>query len=174
MHITRYTDYSIRVLMHLGLKGGDLSTIQEIADSYRISRNHLMKVVYELNRKGYIETLRGKNGGMRLRRKPEAINLGELVRETEQDLAVVECFGSGNECLITPACVLKSVFGEALTAFLRVLDGYTLADLLPPQHRPRLAELLHIDAPGQVSEPAQQTSAASKRPPVRSSRGEKA
>lgn len=145
MHITRYSDYSIRVLMHLGLKGEELSTIQEISESYRISRNHLMKVVYDLGRRGYIETLRGKNGGIRLRRRPEDINLGALVRETEQDLAVAECFGSGNQCLITPACVLKSVFGEALAAFFKVLDGTTLADLLPAERRPQLARLLRID-----------------------------
>ena len=82
MHITRYTDYSLRVLIYLAVQGDRLATIQEIADSYDISKNHLMKVVHQLNKKGYIETIRGKKGGMRLHRAPSDINVGILVRET--------------------------------------------------------------------------------------------
>src|SRR5690625_3319328 len=102
MRITRYTDYSLRVLMYLANKGETLSTIAEIAASYDISRNHLMKVVQELNSKGYLIATRGKNGGLRLKGKPEDINVGALVRETEQDLDVVEGFGRNNQCVITP------------------------------------------------------------------------
>ena len=144
MHITRYTDYSLRVLVYLAVQGDELVTIQQIADSYEISRNHLMKVVHQLNKKGYIETVRGKKGGMRLQMAPGDINVGTLVRETEQDLSVVECFASGDACRITPVCGLKSMFGEALAAFLEVLDRYTLADIINDQHRPQLLRLLQI------------------------------
>ena len=92
MHITRYTDFSLRVLIYLAVQGDRLSTIKEIAESYDISKNHLMKIVHQLNRKGYIETVRGKNGGMRLQMAPRDINIGILVRETEEDLNIVECF----------------------------------------------------------------------------------
>ena len=144
MHITRYTDYSLRVLVYLAVQGEELATIQQIADSYEISKNHLMKVVHQLNKKGYIETVRGKKGGMRLQMAPEDINVGILVRETEQELCVVECFSSRNACRITPVCGLKSMFGEALAAFLEVLDRYTLADIIHDQHRPQLLRLLQI------------------------------
>ena len=144
MHITRYTDYSLRVLVYLAVQGEELATIQQIADSYEISKNHLMKVVHQLNKKGYIETVRGKKGGMRLQMAPGDINVGTLVRETEQDLSVVECFASGDACRITPVCGLKSMFGEALAAFLEVLDRYTLADIIHDQHRPQLLRLLQI------------------------------
>src|SRR5680860_557585 len=106
MHITRYTDYSLRVLIYLAVQGDRLTTIQEIADSYDISKNHLMKVVHQLNRKGYIETVRGKKGGMRLHMAPENINVGVLVRETEHDLSIVECYSSKKACKITPVVVL--------------------------------------------------------------------
>lgn len=144
MHITRYTDYSLRVLIYLAVRQDGLVTIQEIAESYGISRNHLMKVVHQLNRKDYIETVRGKSGGMRLHRHPNTINLGALVRETEQDLNIVECFSSDNQCVIAPVCGLKNVFAEALEAFLGVLDRYTLEDILPGHHKPQLLKLLQI------------------------------
>ncbi|MEQ9546803.1 MAG: Rrf2 family transcriptional regulator [Marinobacter sp.] len=144
MHITRYTDYSMRVLIYLAVQSDRLATIQEIADSYDISKNHLMKVVHQLNKKGYIETIRGKKGGIRLHLAPEEINVGVLVRETEQDMNIVECFSSGNACRITPVCGLKSMFAEALKAFLETLDKYTLADVVQSQHRPQLLRLLQI------------------------------
>ncbi|QSP94908.1 Rrf2 family transcriptional regulator [Marinobacter salinisoli] len=144
MHITRYTDYSLRVLIYLAVQNKRLTTIQEIADQYDISRNHLMKVVHQLNKRGYIETVRGKKGGMRLDREPTDINVGILVRETEQDLKMVECFSPKTNCRIAPVCGLKSMFGEALQAFLAVLDNYTLADVIQDQHRPQLLRLLHV------------------------------
>jgi Rrf2 family nitric oxide-sensitive transcriptional repressor len=144
MHITRYTDYSLRVLIYLAAEPERLATIQEIADSYDISKNHLMKVVHQLNKKGYIETIRGKKGGMRLHMPPEDINIGILIRETEQDLNIVECFSSKNACKITPVCGLKGMFNEALKAFLEVLDKYTLADVIRDPHRPQLLRLLQI------------------------------
>lgn len=144
MHITRYTDYSLRVLIYLSAQTERLVTIQEIADSYGISRNHLMKVVHQLNRKGYIETVRGKNGGMRLHMAPADINIGVLVRETEQGLGLVECLSPGNLCTITPVCGLKAMFAEALDAFFSVLDRYTLADVIREAHQPQLLRLLQL------------------------------
>ncbi|MCH4563009.1 Rrf2 family transcriptional regulator [Halomonas sp. EGI 63088] len=144
MHLTRFTDYSLRVLIFLAVKGEERSTIQEIAERFEVSHNHLMKVVQELSHKGYITAIRGKNGGLLLKKAPETITLGALVRDTEHDLQLVECFGDHNECLITPACRLKPILAEALKAFLDVLDQYTLADMLGPQ-RPQLAQLLRIE-----------------------------
>ncbi|WP_040661486.1 Rrf2 family transcriptional regulator [Nitrococcus mobilis] len=149
MRLTSFTDYSLRVLMYLSLKENELSTISEIAERYAISRNHLMKVVYELGRLGYVETVRGKHGGMRLRHSPASINLGEVVRRTENDMALVECFSSQNYCRLTPSCVLHGVLREALQAFLAVLDRYSLADLLEPKQK--LANLLAIEIPVRVT-----------------------
>lgn len=144
MYITRYTDYSLRVLMYVAIKGENISTIREIADNYLISKNHLMKVVQKLNSDGYVIAVRGKNGGLRLNGRPEDINIGTLVRNTEQDIALIECFGDKNSCVITPVCQLKAVFAEALEAFFKTLDKYSLADLLPHTRRNELTKLLHI------------------------------
>ena len=144
MRITRYTDYSLRVLMYLALSGDELSTIKEISESYAISRNHLMKVVQQLNARGYIRSIRGKGGGLAIGRDPASINLGALIRDTERDLALVECFDPEGACVITPACHLKHVFGEALQAFFDVLDSYTLADLLPDTNAAELKKILQI------------------------------
>nr|WP_299242584.1 Rrf2 family transcriptional regulator [uncultured Halomonas sp.] len=148
MHITRYTDYSLRVLLYVALKGEERSTISEIAERYDISRNHLMKVVQELNRKGYLQAIRGKNGGLLLKQPAEDINIGALVRDTEQDLELVECFGDNNKCVITPACRIKNVLFEALEAFFKVLDSYTLADMLGPNPciRSELIRLLQLNS----------------------------
>ena len=145
MRLNTFTDYCLRALMYAGAKGEGLATIDEIAAAYGISRNHLMKVVLRLGQLGYLETVRGKGGGMRLAKPAEAINLGRLVRETEQDLAVVVCLQSRERvCAIQPACVLKGVLSDAVEAFLSILDGYTLADLIAP--RRRLAALLALPA----------------------------
>ncbi|QIB66926.1 Rrf2 family transcriptional regulator [Kineobactrum salinum] len=144
MRITRYTDYSLRVLLYAALKGDALSTIGEVAGAYNISKNHLMKVVQELSAKGYLQAIRGKNGGMRLGRTPKDINVGTLVRELEQDLELVECFGNSSNCVITPSCKLKRILGEALNAFFSTLDRYTLADLLPGANEPEIYQLLGL------------------------------
>ncbi len=151
MRITRYTDYSLRVLIYVALQQDRLCTIREIAEAYDISRNHLMKVVHELNLMGYLETVRGKHGGLRLGLPAQRINIGALVRDTEQDLALVECFDDDNRCVITPACRLKNVLSDALKAFFAVLDQYTLADLLPENKRRPLLRLLQIDTPTRAS-----------------------
>ncbi|MBN8208382.1 Rrf2 family transcriptional regulator [Bacillus sp. NTK071] len=132
MRLTNYTDYSLRMLIYLGsMKGDKLASIQEIADAYQISKNHLMKVAHELGRKGYIETIRGRNGGLRLAHLPEDINVGTVVRSTEEDFNLVECFDKeNNTCVISPACRLKHVLHNALSAYFEVLDGYQLADLI--------------------------------------------
>ncbi len=142
MRLTRYTDYSLRVLTYLGLRpAGELSTIKEIAAQYDISENHLMKVVHQLGQMGYVRTVRGRQGGMALAMAPEAINLGDLVRRCEDDMRLVECFDAKtNTCRIAGACALPSILDEALDAFLAVLDRHTLADLLMP--RAALAEIL--------------------------------
>ncbi|NKB58414.1 MAG: Rrf2 family transcriptional regulator [Alphaproteobacteria bacterium] len=135
MRFTRYTDYSFRVLMYLGVKPADeLSTIKEIADRYGISENHLMKVVHQLGRHGFVTTVRGRQGGLALARAPVEINLGDVVRRCEEDLDLVECFNEEtNRCAISPVCAFAGVVGEALEAFLAVFDGYTLADILAPR-----------------------------------------
>ncbi len=130
MRLTRYTDYSLRVLIYLAAHPEGFGTVQAIADAYDISRHHLMKVVQELGRRGYVDTVRGRGGGLRLRLSPERINIGRVVRDMENDLALVECFGPDNRCVITPACSLKNLLADAMRAFMAVLDRHTLADLL--------------------------------------------
>jgi Rrf2 family nitric oxide-sensitive transcriptional repressor len=142
MRLTSYTDYALRVLMFLALEKDRLVTIREIAESYNISKSHLMKIVNELTTKGYLEAIRGKNGGLRLRCRPEQINLGVLVRETEPDFELVECFSRDNQCKITPACSLRSVLNRALGKFLVELDQYSLQDLLPQSQKTQLLRLL--------------------------------
>ena len=131
VRLTTYTDYGFRLLMFVAMKKGALCTIQEAADAYAISKNHLMKVAYELGRHGLLETVRGRKGGLRLAKRPDQIRLGDVVRLMEDDLAMVECFTpKTNTCPISPICGLRSVLGEALDAYLEVLDRYTLADLV--------------------------------------------
>jgi Rrf2 family transcriptional regulator, nitric oxide-sensitive transcriptional repressor len=143
MRLTVYTDYALRMLMYLALKEDQLATIAEIAESYDISRNHLMKVAHQLGVAGYVETVRGRGGGLRLAKPIQAIVLGEVVRYTEPDMAIVPCFEPVNApCAIQPCCVLKRALKKARDAFVEVLDGYTLSDLVQPQAR--LTSLLGI------------------------------
>ncbi len=129
MHLTLFTDYSLRTLIYLGLHGDGLVPIAEIARAYDIKQNHLTKVVHHLGQIGLVETVRGRQGGLRLARPPERIGLGDVVRRTEESFALVECFTS-RACLLTGACQLECVLHAALAAFLAVLDRYTLTDLL--------------------------------------------
>ena len=135
MRLTLWTDYALRTLIYVGAKGGRLSTIAEVAESFDISKTHLMKVVNRLRRQGYIETIRGRGGGMRLARSPAEIRVGAVVRETEDDLAVMGCLAEAGFCPIEGCCVLRRALHEATLAFLHVLDGYTLVDLLVPGTR---------------------------------------
>lgn len=145
MRLTRYTDYSLRVLIYLGLQTERLSSIREIADLYGISESHLMKVVQALGQSGYVATLRGRGGGLRLAKSPHEINLGDVVRNTEDDVALVECFAESGACRIAGPCRLRHVLKDALNAFFAVLDRYTLADLLQP-NRNMLKESLGLAA----------------------------
>jgi Rrf2 family nitric oxide-sensitive transcriptional repressor len=126
MKLTRYTDYALRVLMHLAARPERLSSIAEIARAYGISHNHLMKVVHDLRKEGYVAAVRGRSGGIRLGRPAAEINVGAIVRHTEEGFDLVEC----GTCLIAPACGLTGVLNEALRAFMATLDGYSLADLV--------------------------------------------
>ncbi len=129
MRLTSYSDFALRVLMYLKVRPDGRVTIRDIAAAYQVSKPHLMKVVNDLARLGYVDAARGRNGGLRLGRPPEEINLGQVVRATEPDFAIVECFGPGNRCPIVSACDLRDVLAEARDAFLGVLDRHTLADL---------------------------------------------
>lgn len=133
MRLTLYTDYSLRVLLYLARKPEQIVTITELADFYQVSRNHLVKVVHQLGIQGYIQTVRGKNGGMKLARPVEEIGIGEVVRKMEPDFALFECFNSDtDQCVITQSCRLKAMFFGARKEFLDSLDQYTLADALQP------------------------------------------
>lgn len=131
MRLTLHTDYSLRLLMYLAIEPDRLHTIETIAERYDISRNHLMKVAQTLVQAGVVESIRGRGGGLRLAKLPDAINIGAVVRATEDGFALVECFDpDGNDCVIAPACSLRGPLEQALVAFLAVLDRYTLADLV--------------------------------------------
>jgi len=132
MQLKKYTDYALRVLIFTGMKrDGELASVNEISETYGISRHHLSKIVHELNKVGLIETIRGRYGGIRLAKPAEEINVGSVVRMIEQDFVLLECFDKDvNHCIISPACKLKHVLQEALSAFFAVLDQYTLDDLI--------------------------------------------
>jgi Rrf2 family nitric oxide-sensitive transcriptional repressor len=142
MRLTRFTDYSLRVLIYLGLQQDRLVTIRCISDAYGISRNHLMKVVSLLTRMGYLTAQRGPGGGIRLARSPDKINLADVIGDTEEDLVMVECFDEDGTCVITPACRLQHIIGQALDAYIETLKAHTLQDLIEP--RDELALLLEI------------------------------
>ncbi|MGV3654445.1 MAG: RrF2 family transcriptional regulator [Noviherbaspirillum sp.] len=133
MRLTSYTDYALRALMYLALNRERLVTIQDIADTHGIAKNHLTKVVHQLGLLGIVETVRGRSGGLRLAREPEEINIGAVVRETESDFHIAECFNSERDtCIYSPSCVMRGTLGQATMAFLSVLDGVTLADMVKP------------------------------------------
>lgn len=144
MRLTLHTDYALRVLMYVSVKGDGWATIQEIVERFDVSRGHLMKVVHRLGRRGYLQTVRGKRGGLSLARKPAQISVGAVVRDMEEELGVLGCLqGNKGYCRIEACCVLRSALRDATNAFLATLDGYTLADLVRP--RQRLGRLLALD-----------------------------
>ncbi|OGB21056.1 MAG: BadM/Rrf2 family transcriptional regulator [Burkholderiales bacterium RIFCSPLOWO2_02_FULL_57_36] len=131
MRLTTYTDYALRTLMYLAANRDRLVTIQDIADLHGIAKNHLTKVVHQLGLLGVVETVRGRNGGLRLGKEPAQINIGQVVRSTEPDFFMAECFDRDrNECVLSSACVLKGVLGTATAAYLAVLDDVTLENLI--------------------------------------------
>jgi Rrf2 family transcriptional regulator, nitric oxide-sensitive transcriptional repressor len=143
MRLTLHTDYALRVLIYVAVAGGKLITINDIAETFDISKQHLMKIVNDLSHKGYLDTVRGHGGGMRLRRQPRDINIGQVVRETEERLCVIGCLERRGYCRMQRVCVLRGVLHDATQTFLAVLDGYTLDDLIRPQRA--LSSLLLLD-----------------------------
>lgn len=142
MRLTLHSDYALRALMYVGLRGPEeLTSIREIAAAYDISTHHLTKVVQRLCHAGFVETVRGRKGGLRLARPPEEIVIGVVIRCTEEDLALVSCFADSSSCVIAGACGLQPLLRDALGAFLAVLDGATLADLI---HSKRQAMALRL------------------------------
>ena len=133
MRLTLQTDYALRVLIHVGLNDGNLTTINDIAETFDISKAHLMKVVNHLSQIGYLDTVRGRNGGIRLMRESRHIKVGQVVRDLEKNLGVIGCLQRKGYCPIERACVLRGALRDATEAFLAVLDNYTLADLIKPQ-----------------------------------------
>lgn len=144
MRMTQFSNFAIRLLMYAALNGERPSAVPEVARAYRISYDHLKKAAAELCRRGYLETVRGRNGGFRLARQPAEIRIGEVIRQTEGESALVECFApQTNTCPLLDVCRLRIALQEALAAFFAVLDQYTLADLVrAPQ---QLAPLLGLD-----------------------------
>jgi Rrf2 family transcriptional regulator, nitric oxide-sensitive transcriptional repressor len=147
MQLTLHTDYALRLLMLLAIEPDKLHTIEETALRYDISRNHLMKITQTLVQAGFIESLRGRGGGLRLARAAESINLGAIVRATEDSFALVECFDrEQNTCVIASACGLRGPLEEALQAFFAVLNRYSLDDLVKsPRMLRRMRQLLPTD-----------------------------
>jgi Rrf2 family nitric oxide-sensitive transcriptional repressor len=137
MRLSEYTDYTLRVLMHCATRPDEQITIAGMADELKLSKNHLMKIVNDLARQGVLETTRGRGGGIRLGRPADAINVGAVVRASETDFRMVECFDPDTDaCTLTPGCKLKAVLRDALRAYLERLDAVTLADIATlPRHR---------------------------------------
>jgi Rrf2 family transcriptional regulator, nitric oxide-sensitive transcriptional repressor len=145
MKLTAFTDYSLRVLIYLATQPTERATIAQIANAYAISEHHLVKVVHFLGKQGWLANVRGKGGGLELAMPPELVALGDVVRATEGEAVVAECFGQGGgDCCIAPSCRLRGVLREAVQAFEAVLDRYSLADLVG--NREQLAQILFFDA----------------------------
>ena len=144
MKLTAFTDYSLRVLIYLAAEPDRRATIAEIATSFAVSEHHLTKVVHFLGIKGWLANVRGKGGGLALGQLPELVAVGRVVRETEGQSVIAECFDeAANQCSIAPVCRLRGVLGEAVDAFYTVLDRYTLADLV--SNRKQLRAILFVD-----------------------------
>ena len=142
MRLTDYTDYTLRVLMFCALQPERSVTIAELAESHKVSKNHLMKIVNDLSRQGLLQTTRGRGGGLRLLKNPADIRIGDVVRQTETDFRLVECFDiSQNACTLTAHCQLKKVFKKALSSYLAELDKVTLADVTRPNPASQIVRL---------------------------------
>jgi Rrf2 family nitric oxide-sensitive transcriptional repressor len=129
MRLTLHTDYAFRILMYLAANDKRLTTIDEIANYYKISKNHLVKVVNKLVKAGFIEAIRGKGGGMRLGLEAEKINLGSVIRVTEPDFALVECLSTSNSCVLTSICGLKHILNNAMNNFIKELEKYNIKEV---------------------------------------------
>jgi len=142
MRLASFTDYSLRVLIYLAIKGEERSTVSEIADKYQISKNHLVKVVHNLSTIGIIVSFKGKGGGITLAYSPEKINIGKLVKDLEDDSFLVECLGPNGTCIINPSCKLKNALKIAEQSFYKTLEEFTLADIII--NKSKLSNLLDI------------------------------
>lgn len=151
MQLSLHADYALRVLIYLGAHPDRLVRTQDISDAYSISKHHLVRVVQTLGHRGYVSVHPGRSGGILLAKAPGEIRLGQVVRDVEPNLNLVECFDPAtNTCPIAPVCGLMRLLGEALEAFLRSLDGYTLADVITGKAQPHLVRLLSIPVGGRV------------------------
>jgi Rrf2 family transcriptional regulator, nitric oxide-sensitive transcriptional repressor len=130
MRLTTFSDYALRLLIYAGAHPDRLVTIEEVSQVYKVSRAHLMKVANMLTRAGFLTAVRGRSGGLELARRPSEVGLGDVVRASEPDFALVECFATGNQCIITNRCRLPDVLNDALKAFVSTLDRYTLEDVI--------------------------------------------
>ena len=148
MRLTTYTDYALRTLMYLAAQRDRLVTIQDIADAHGIAKNHLTKVVHQLGILGFVESLRGRKGGLRLGKEPAQINIGAVVRSTEPDFYMAECFDpQKNNCRLSSACILKDTLYQATAAYLAVLDGVTLEILMATSGSPVAPQALFKSIP---------------------------
>lgn len=129
MRLTSFSDYALRMLMFAASAGNRLITIEEASQTFNVSKAHLNKVANTLTREGFLKAVRGRSGGLTLARPADEIRIGDVLRLTEPDFALVECFATGNQCVITQSCKLSRLLSEALAAFRSVLDGHTLADI---------------------------------------------
>jgi Rrf2 family nitric oxide-sensitive transcriptional repressor len=130
MRLTNFSDYCLRLLMYAAVRQDRLITVEEVSETYNVSRAHLMKVANRLTKAGFLKSVRGRTGGLTLAKLPSKIGLGEVIRATEPDFTLVECFGARSECVITRSCRLRGILHEGRDAFDAVLDKYTLADLM--------------------------------------------
>ena len=144
MRLARMTDYAIRLLMYVAQRPERLCTIAEVAAAYDISQTHLMKITNQLALGGWLQTTRGKGGGIRLARPASEILLGDVVRTMEPDFFIVECFSTGHSCMLHGSCELTGVMDGALRSFMEYLDSYTLADVLPKKVDPARARPLRF------------------------------
>ncbi len=147
MNLTLHTDYSLRILLYLAEHTDRPVSTREISEAYGISRNHLVRVVQTLQSHSFVKAATGRGGGIRLARDPGAINIGEVVRRTEPNFRIVECFDvASNTCRILPVCTLRGVLVDALEAFFHILDGYTLADLVRMKGSQRISDFLPVQS----------------------------
>ena len=164
MRLTAFTDYTLRTLIYLAQNQQRLVTITDIAEGHAISKNHLMKVVHQLGQNGIIDTVRGRHGGIRLKLAPAQINVGAIVRQSENDFFMAECFNrEHNTCSYAPGCSLKKLLGTATAAYLNVLDGVTLADL---KVRSQAGSVVRLDSSAAASSPAGEVLADQSKPVI--------
>ena len=151
MRLARMTDYAIRLLIYVAQRPERLCTIAEVAGAYDISQTHLMKITHQLALGGWLETTRGKGGGIRLARPASEIRIGDVVRTMEPDFFIVECFATGHSCMLHGSCELTGVMDGALRSFMEYLDGHSLADVLPPKPDPARARPLRFHGRNKVT-----------------------